>query len=154
MSKKYNSAFFNAYIELDRICCHKFGIVSGGITEYINRLINARFAPDREQVLPKLVQYRNIRNRIAHEVGALKNIDELTKADVKWLEDFVNDIEKNRDPITQYLRKAKRYVKRRRTHKRIIKTLSILAIIATLVCLFVFRQNIEEWINMLTGTVS
>ena len=118
MSSKYNSGFLNSYIELDKICCHKFGIVTGGITEYVNRLINAKYAPDREQVLPRLVRYRNIRNRIAHEAGALQNLDEITKADVRWISEFIDDIEKKRDPISLYLRKARKYAKRRRARRR------------------------------------
>ncbi len=119
MGHKDNSAFLNSYIELDKICCHKFGIVTGGITEYVNRLINARYAPEREQVLPRLVRYRNIRNRIAHEAGALQNTDEVGKSDVRWLESFIKDIEKKRDPISLYLRKARKYAKRRKAKKRI-----------------------------------
>ena len=154
MSKKYNSAFLNAYIELDKICCHKFGIVTGGITEYINRLINARYAPEREAILPRLVRYRNIRNRIAHEVGALQSIDELSKADIRWLEDFIRSIEKKKDPITQYLRKARKFAKRRRTHRRIIGALIFLVILAAIACLFIFKQDIEAIINTITGAIS
>lgn len=127
MSSKHNSAFLNLYIELDKICCHKFGIVTGGITEYVNRLINARYAPDREQVLPRLVRYRNIRNRIAHEAGALQSIDELNKSDVRWLGEFIKDIEKKRDPISLYLRKARKYAKRRKARKRLFAILAVLA---------------------------
>ena len=154
MGKKFNSAFLNAYIELDKMCCHKFGKVTGGITEYINRLINARFAPEREQVLPRLVRYRNIRNRIAHEAGALQNIDELTRSDVKWLEDFVKDIEKKRDPITLYLRKARKYAKRRRTRKRIVGFFVLLLIAAAVAGFFVFKDDIMEIINNITKAVS
>jgi len=154
MGKKYNSAFLNAYIELDKICCHKFGIVTGGITAYINRLINSRYAPDRDQVLPRLVRYRNIRNRIAHEAGALQSIDELTKADIRWIEEFIKDIEKRKDPITLYLRKARKYAKRRRTRRKILGVMIVLAIIAVIVAVFVFRQNIEDGINILTRAIS
>ena len=154
MGKKFNSAFLNAYIQLDKMCCHKFGIVTGGVTEYINRLINARFAPEREQVLPRLVRYRNIRNRIAHEAGALQSIDELTRMDVKWLEDFVKDIEKKRDPITLYLRKARKYAKRRRTRKKIVGFLILLLIVAMAVCAFIFKDNIIELFNNIKGAVS
>ena len=58
--KKINEAFYAGYIELDRDCCEKFGVSSGGVTEYINRLNNARFAPGRDDVLPRLVRYRNL----------------------------------------------------------------------------------------------
>lgn len=130
MSNKMNSAFLNAYIELDKICCAKFGTVTGGVTEYINRLINSRFAPERDDVLPRLVKYRNIRNRIAHEEGALKNIDEITKADIKWIDGFKSDISKKKDPISVYLRKARKYARRRRARKRLIIIISILIALA------------------------
>ncbi len=129
MGHKYNSAFLNSYIELDKICCHKFGIANGGITEYINRLINARTAPDREHALPRLVRYRNIRNRIAHEAGALQKTDEVGKADVRWLTLFIKDIERKKDPISLYLRKARKYSRRRRARRRLIfASLSLLVV--------------------------
>jgi hypothetical protein len=69
-------------------------------------------------VLPRLVRYRNIRNRIANEAGALQNLNEITKADVRWISEFIDDIEKKRDPISLYLRKARKYAKRRRARRR------------------------------------
>ena len=133
MSSKHNSAFLNSYIELDKICCHKFGVVTGGITEYVNRLINARYAPDREQVLPRLVRYRNIRNRIAHEAGALQSINEINKSDVRWIGEFIKDIEKKRDPISLYLRKARKYAKRRRAKKRFYAIFATLLLVGAAV---------------------
>ena len=62
MSKRINEKFLKVFSELDRLCCEKFGVSTGGVTEYITRLNNARYAPDREQTLPRLVRYRNIRN--------------------------------------------------------------------------------------------
>ena len=154
MGKKHNSAFLNAYIELDKICCHKFGIVTGGVTEYINRLINARYAPEREQILPRLVRYRNIRNRIAHEEGALQSISELAKSDVRWLEDFVRDIEKKRDPITMYLRKARKYAQQRRARRRAVAVTVVVLLVAAVAAAFIFRENIIEAVETLVKTVS
>ena len=122
MSNRLNSAFLSAYIELDKVCCLKFGAATGGVTEYINRLITARFAPDRDDVLPRLVKYRNIRNRMAHEEGAFGRIDEIVKSDVRWIEGFKKAMQKKRDPISLYLRKARRYARRRRARKIIIVT--------------------------------
>ena len=115
MSKRVNEKFVNAYMELDRCCCEKFGISAGGITEYINRLGNARFAPKRDEVLPKLVKYRNIRNIFAHEAKELKKNDELTKADVKWIGKFTKYVDKKKDPYSVYLKKARKYAR----HKKV-----------------------------------
>ena len=115
--KKINEAFIAGYIELDRDCCEKFGVSTGGITEYINRLNNARFAPGRDEVLPRLVRYRNTRNKFAHELSDLRKSDEITKVDVKWLRAFNKDVIKKRDPISLYLRKARKYARRRRLRR-------------------------------------
>ena len=130
--KKINEAFLAGYIELDKDCCEKFGVSTGGITEYINRLNNARFAPGRDEVLPRLVRYRNTRNKFAHELSALRKTDEVTKVDVKWLRSFNKDIIKKRDPISLYLRKARKYARRRRLRRWIYVALfAIIAALAT-----------------------
>ena len=130
--KKVNEAFLAGYIELDRDCCEKFGVSTGGITEYINRLNNARFAPGRDEVLPRLVRYRNTRNKFAHELSALRKTDEVTKVDVKWLRSFNKDIIKKRDPISVYLRKARKYARRRRLRRWVYVVLfAIIAALAT-----------------------
>lgn len=111
MGKKINEKFLNAYNELDRNCGRKFGIATGGVTEYINRLHGTRFAPKRDEVIHHLVKYRNIRNVFAHEVRAVKKNDELSKADLLWIKRFNRDLLRKKDPISVYLRKARRYAR-------------------------------------------
>ena len=135
MSRRHNEAFLNSFLELDKLCCDKFGVISGGVTEYINRLNNARYAPDREEVLPKLVRYRNLRNRFAHEPGAIRKTDDINKEDIKWVNRFRRDMEKKRDPISKYLRKARRYAFRKKL-KRIFVMLLILALVAAGITLY------------------
>ena len=117
MGKRINEQFLASYIELDKDCCDKFGVTTGGVTEYINRLNNARFAPGRDDVLPRLVRYRNLRNKFSHEVGALRRVDEITKVDVHWIRTFNRDLMRKRDPISAYLKKARRYVRRRKLRR-------------------------------------
>ncbi len=126
---KINEAFLNAFIEVDKTCSAKFSVSSGGVNEYINRLRNARFAAGRDEVLPRLVRYTNLRNRLAHESGALRQIDEIAKLDVKWLLSFEKILEKKKDPISLYLRKARRYARRRRA-LRAVACICIIAFIA------------------------
>ncbi len=135
MGRRYNEAFLNNFLELDKLCCEKFGVISGGVTEYINRLNNARFAPDRDDVLPKLVRYRNLRNRFAHEPGAIRKTDDIAKEDIKWVSRFRRDVEKRRDPISKYLRKARRYALQKKL-KRLLITLLIVALAAAGVVLY------------------
>ena len=128
MGKRLNHNFLEVYKELDRDCCEKFGVTSGGVTEYINRLNNARFAPERDDVLPRLVRYRNIRNKFAHDIGSIRKSDEVSKADVKWVKGFNKDLVKKRDPISTYLRKARRYARRRKFYRALLATTLLLII--------------------------
>ena len=129
MSRKINEKFLNNFLELDKLCCEKFGVATNGVTEYINRLNNARFAPNRDEVLPKLVKYRNLRNRFAHEPQAIRKGDDIAKADVKWVAKFKKTVKGKKDPISKYLKKARRFA-RRRKFGRFILVLLILAALA------------------------
>jgi hypothetical protein len=111
MGKKINAKYLNAYNELDRNCSRKFGIATGAVTEYINRLHTTRFAPKRDEVIHHLVKYRNIKNVFAHELRAIKKNSELAKADLLWIKRFNHDILRKKDPISSYLRKARRYAR-------------------------------------------
>ena len=147
MSKKHkiNETFLNTFIEVEKTCSAKFGVASGGVNEYINRLRNARFAQGRDEVLPRLVRYTNLRNRLAHEVGALKQIDEITKADIKWLASFEKILEKKKDPISLYLRKARRYARRRRALRAMacvgVIVLIVAAIVGTVLCFLLSNKS-------------
>ena len=138
--KRYNELFLDAYIELDKICCHKFGVSNGGVTSYINRLINARFAPGRDEALPRLVRYRNIRNRIAHERGALEHIGEVAKADLKWIHRFCKQLNRKRDPFSLYLKKARRHAKKRKFVRALVIAGVVLAVAAAAVATFLILK--------------
>ncbi len=133
---KLNEQFLNAYIKVDAACGEKLGLTSGGATEYINRLINTRFAPGRDEVLPRLIKYRNVRNKIAHEENALSNLDEVDKQDIKWLSAFDKSLQKKKDPISIYLRRARRYARRRKFFKRFCVVMVLLLIAAIAVAYF------------------
>ena len=141
MSKKINEKFLKVFSELDRLCCEKFGVSTGGVTEYITRLNNARYAPDREQTLPRLVRYRNIRNMFVHEPATIRKNDELTREDVKWIGRFKLDLQKKRDPISKYLRKARRFARARKIKRALVIALILLlvAAVAALAC-FLFLK--------------
>ena len=141
MSKRLNEKFLKSFIELDKLCCEKFGVATGGVTEYINRLNNARFAPDRDIVLPRLVKYRNIRNLFAHEPGAVRKSEEVTKEDVNWLSHFRLDLQKKRDPISKYLRKARRFARARKIKRAAVISLVVLLVLAIAVIVFAILKH-------------
>ena len=140
MGRRLNERFLSSYIELDKSCCEKFGVATGGITEYINRLNNARFAPGREEALPRLVRYRNLRNKMAHESGSLRKMNDVTKADIRWLRKFERDVSKRRDPISSYIKRARRYARRRRIKRDVTLGAILLLIIMGIVIFFLIRK--------------
>ena len=106
MSKKTNTEFLTAFIELETACDSMLGCKRSGVTEYINRLNNFGSIPGKSEILPKLIFYRKIRNKIAHESGALTELRDVDKSDVRWLKNFKRDVEKRRDPISKNERSA------------------------------------------------
>jgi hypothetical protein len=128
VSRKTNEKFLANFLELDKLCCEKFGVASNGVTEYINRLNNARFAPDRDEVLPRLVKYRNLRNRFAHEPQAIRKCDDIAKADIKWVAKFKKTAKKKKDPISKYLKKARRFARKRKFGRTLLVVLILAAL--------------------------
>ncbi len=108
MGKKINTDFLAAFIELETACNEMLGTKRSGVTEYINRLSGFKSAPEREEVLPKLISYRGTRNKLAHEEGALTEINNLDRSDVRWLKAFKKKVKKGRDPVSVCIRKSER----------------------------------------------
>lgn len=128
--KKINEKFLAVYEEIDKECGAKFGVAEGGFAEYINRLNNARYAPDRDEVLPKLVKYKNAKGTLD---ASVKKDADIAKEDVKWLTDFAKKLSKKKDPVSVYLKKARSFARRRRTRKVILALVVIAAVAAAAV---------------------
>ena len=110
MGNRINMSFFKAYIELDKACAEKLDEhKKSGVSAYIGRLVELRFAPERSEVLPKLIKYRNFRNAMAHEENAFADISEISKEDVKWITRFTKSVNQKHDPVSRYERKARNY---------------------------------------------
>ena len=138
MSRKHNTEFLEAYVAFEAVCSRKYG-TRGGATEYINHLIQYTGAPKREIILPKLVSYRNIRNRIAHEQGALSKIKDIGASDVRWLKSFTKQVAKGKDPISVYENKKGKNTK---LHGVLKATIAIIICIAAIVAVLVFTGKI------------
>ena len=133
MSKKRNTEFLEAYIAFEAICTEKFGLRNGGATEYINNLIRYTGAPKRDSILPKLVSYRNIRNRMAHENGALTKIKDIGASDVRWLKKFTKLVVRKKDPVSIAMLKASRGSSKKHWLTNTLIALIACAIIAVIV---------------------
>lgn len=110
MKSKINVSFFKAYIELEKACEARLGVNKSGVSAYIARLVDLRFAPGRSEVLSKLIQYRKCRNAIAHEENAIDELKDLSKEDVKWVTKFTKSVNHKKDPVSRYYSQAKMYV--------------------------------------------
>lgn len=130
MGNKINMSFFKAYIDLDKACAERLGVERNGVSAYINSLVEMRFAPERSEVLPRLIKYRKARNIIAHEQNAMDELDELTKSDIQWLTRFTKSVSHKRDPISRYERKARRYAIWRKVKTVFIILLAVAALAA------------------------
>ena len=120
MSKKINKKFLKLYVELDSKCCDRLGVKAGGVTEYINRLESAKFAPKRDEVLDSLNKYRNIRNILANDPKAMKKSKILTKYDLKWIKKFNKTLKKKKDSISAYLKKARKFARNRKIKRTVV----------------------------------
>lgn len=132
---KINMSFFNAYLELDKVCAQRLDVSRGGVSAYIGRLVELRFAPERSEVLPKLLKYRKIRNIIAHEEGAFSESFDITKADIKWLNHFSKSVARKTDPVSRYERKARVYSVWKKTRVVLISILAILFVVVAVIIL-------------------
>ena len=130
----------DAYMELDAVCSEKLNVSSGGVTEYVNRLNNARVAPGRDEALPKLVRYRTIRNMLSHEAGAIKRDNGVLKSDISWLKKFSSNLKKKKDPLSLYLRRARRYLRFRKIRK-FFTLLSVFLFIAIVLAVAYYLFN-------------
>ena len=140
VSKRLNERFLDCYMTLDRLCCSKLGIAVGGVTEYINRLNNVKNAHGRDAVLSKLVRYRSVRNKFAHEAGALKRSCEISRADIKWIKCFNKELVRKRDPLFAYLRSERKH-ERRKLIRRIAFGVALGTIAALALVLYFVLQK-------------
>ena len=127
--KKLNNNYIKAYAQLESRCQEKFGVTAGGVDEYVKRLESARFAPKREEVLGKLSAYQALSRCFDTEPNALRHIKEVQKDDIKWVKKFTGALKGKKDPISRYLKSARKYARGRKA-RRIFITILILAVIA------------------------
>ena len=129
MAKMITEAFFEEYSTLDKLCLKKLGVEKMGVSEYIKRLNNARFAPSRDEVLPRLMKIRSINTNLTEEDGTA----DISKNEVKWLRTFSRSIEKKRDPLSLYLKRAHRHARWRKVRRALVITFLIAVAIAAAV---------------------
>lgn len=132
MSRYRNNRFLSEYIKLDKECAVLLSIEGRGVTEYIARLSLLSDAEGKEQTLERLTKYRAYRNRLAHEVGALSTLSDVTREDVKWISEFIKKIRAHRDTLSRYERDRKKRSFGYKLGRALVITLISLTVIAAI----------------------
>ena len=129
---KTNQKFLEAFISVESLCADKLGITTAGVSEYISRLSSAKMAIGRDETLKQLTKFRNLRNRLVHENGALRSLGDITKSDLKWLKTFEKNVKKNKDPLSVYYKKSSSAKKK----KKLLACLAALLAVAIAVAVY------------------
>ncbi len=129
---KTNEKFLEKFISLESRLAKKLNVNTAGVSGYIDRLTNAKGAPDRDETLSQLIHFRSLRNRLVHQDGALRTLNEISKADVKWLTKFEKKVNKNRDPLSLHGKNAKNNRRRKLLLFLFVLALFIVAVVSTL----------------------
>lgn len=132
---KTNQKFLEAFISLESFCAQKLGITTAGVSEYITRLTGAKMVIGKEATLDHLRRYRNLRNRLVHENGALRSLGDISRADIKWIKTFEKSVRKNKDPLSLHYKQASDKKKKKKMIFAFV-TVIILAILAAAAYLF------------------
>lgn len=98
-----NVKFQEEYKKLDALCKDVLGSETG-VTEYINQMdmtspSDQALVSSWREDYKNLKHYRWVRNKLAHEVGALDEVL-CNENDIDWLIDFSKRIKKGRDPFS------------------------------------------------------
>lgn len=139
LSKKWSNRFLSAYIRLEEDCNVKFNLAKGGVTEYIRRLSNLRFAEGSPEVLRTLCNFRAMRNSMVHESDSVHRLN-ITRHDVNALRRFHADLKRQRDPLSRYLTRARRARIRRNLLRGGLVALILLALGAAAFAYFYFLR--------------
>ncbi|MBR2466403.1 MAG: hypothetical protein IKB38_05690 [Clostridia bacterium] len=106
MSKGTNVKFIEKYIILENAANALMNKKSSGVSAYISELESLTLDADAKKTLKLLKKCRFVRNKLAHDPGALKSNDEITNDDVRFIKKLTSDIQRRRDPLSRLLNKA------------------------------------------------
>ena len=138
LRKDLNEEFLAAYERADRVCCEKFGVPDQGCLTYINRLNAARFAPRRDEVLTPLVHAYDLYQRGTNEAATSSQKRSVVfssgavvmREDLLWVKRFARSVDRKRDPLSLYLKRAKRMKRRKKFFRWFLPLLVLLAALA------------------------
>ena len=105
MGKSRNIDFMQKYMLLEKEANELMGVKHGGVSAYIAALEEKNGAPGVKEALKMLKKCRHVRNCLAHDPGALKTNDEITRIDVAFIKSLTGDIKRQKDPLSKAMNK-------------------------------------------------
>lgn len=107
MGKSRNLTFMEQYIILEATANELMSKKSGGISSYITELERQKLDTGADTVA-LLKKCRAVRNKLAHDPGALRANSEITASDIKEIKHLTSRIKKRRDPLSVCLKGQKK----------------------------------------------
>lgn len=134
MSKGTNVKFIEKYIILENTANALMNKKSSGVSAYISELETLTLDSNAKETLKLLKKCRFVRNKLAHDPGALKNNSEITKDDVKFIKKLTSDMQKRKDPLSRLLNGSSAFSSK---IKAIIALAAVAAVIIAAVIFFI-----------------
>ena len=129
MGKAKNVSFIESYISFERAADNVTKRKGGGVSAYIDAIERQKPDASAQSTLKFLKRCRIVRNKLAHDVGALKSNSEISRSDTKKLRKLTSQISKGKDPLSRLIRKRAR---RAFSRRMAVILLAIAAIITKL----------------------
>ncbi len=107
MGKSKNISFMESYILLERAADQLMKRKGGGISAYISALERQKLNTGAADTLKFLKKCRIVRNKLAHDPGALKSNSEISKSETKRIKKLTTAMKSEKDPLSKLLKKKK-----------------------------------------------
>ncbi len=132
MSKGTNVKFIEKYIILENAANVLMNKKSSGVSAYISELETLALDASAKETLKLLKKCRFVRNKLAHDPGALKSNGEITNDDIRFIKKLTSDMQRRRDPLSRLLNPS------RSSASKIKAIISLAAVAAVIIAAIVF----------------
>ena len=108
MGKAQNIRFIEEYIATDEALGRHPLNKKGGIGGYIEALEAKKLNTGGTKTLVFLKRCKDVRNRLTHSPGAIRDLDKLTRSDIRRLRVLRRDLLRGKDPLSKKPSDARR----------------------------------------------
>ncbi len=131
MKRGKNLSFLENYILLERAADNLMK-KGGGVGAYIAALERQKLDTGAADTLKFLKKSKSVRNRLAHDPGAIKETSDITSSDIKRIKKLTALIKKGKDPLSR-IEKNKKESRKNKIKTALIITAALTLIAAALI---------------------